>query len=70
MSKSTILAMFKRINDDLVWGKVNHQIFFHSQALKKFNAIVIEDVSFANTIQGRKADTITETYFKNNPTYT
>jgi hypothetical protein len=27
-------------------------------------------VSFANTIQGRKADTITETYFKNNPTYT
>ncbi|MDR2830071.1 MAG: integrase [Methanobrevibacter sp.] len=59
--------LFARLNDKLGWGKVNKYSFFRPHNLRKFNATTIEDISFANTIQGRKADTITETYFKNNP---
>ncbi|MDR2831168.1 MAG: integrase [Methanobrevibacter sp.] len=67
LSHAAIAQIFVRINTNLGWGKVNYDNFFHSHALRKFNATVIEDVAFANTIQGRKSDTITETYFKNNP---
>jgi site-specific recombinase XerD len=65
--KETLGRFFQRINDNLGWGKVNNNVFFHSHALRKFNATVIEDRDFANTIQGRKADSISEAYFKNNP---
>lgn len=62
-----ITKAFQRINDKNNWGMVNHYGFFHSHGLRKFNATVIEDIGFANTLQGRKADNITETYFKHNP---
>lgn len=66
-SNISLLKIFQRINDKMGWGKVNYYNFFHPHALRKFNATMVEDIGFANTIQGRKSDTITETYFKRNP---
>lgn len=66
-SSINLLKIFQRINDKLNWGKVNHYNFFHPHALRKFHATTIEDIGLANTLQGRKSDLITETYFKNNP---
>lgn len=66
-SSINLLKIFQRINDKMGWGKVNHYNFFHPHALRKFHATIIEDIGLANTLQGRKADIITETYFKHNP---
>ncbi len=63
----SVLNMFQRLNDKMGYGKVNGRIFFRSHALRKFNSTAIEDIGFANTIQGRQADSITEAYFKHNP---
>lgn len=64
----SIDEFFRRINKKLGWKKKGNGIyFFHSHALRKFNATMIEDVGFANAIQGRLADSITEAYFKHNP---
>jgi len=65
--KTSMLSMFQRINSKMGWGRVKGRRFFRSHALRKFNATAIEDVNFANTIQGRQADSITKAYFKHNP---
>lgn len=66
-SKRSLMSIFDRINDRHGWGKGVRYNFFHSHALRKFNATTIRDVGFANKIQGRKSDRITEAYFKTNP---
>ena len=58
---------FKRINDSNNWGKTGFFGFFHSHALRKFHATVIEDKSLVDALQGRKRDLITESYYKQNP---
>lgn len=58
---------FNRINHTLGFGKIGSRGFWHSHALRKFHATAIEDIGFANTLQGRRADSITEAYFKHNP---
>ncbi|MCC7562090.1 MAG: integrase [Methanobrevibacter arboriphilus] len=64
----SISRFFNRLNIKNKWNKKpNGYNFFHPHALRKFNATVIEDIGFANTIQGRKSDPITEAYFKRNP---
>lgn len=67
LSKRGILEVFTRINDKQQWGKTGNRIFFHTHALRKFNATAIEDIGLANTIQGRKPDQIVEAYFKKDP---
>lgn len=66
-SRGGFLSIFNRFNESMGWGKVGSQGFFHSHGLRKFHATSIEDVGLANTLQGRKADPITEAYFKKNP---
>ncbi len=66
-NKTSILTMFQRLNEKMGWGRVKGRRFFRSHALRKFNATAIEDIGFANTIQGRQADSITNAYFKHNP---
>lgn len=66
-SRGGFLSIFNRFNENMGWGKVGSQAFFHSHGLRKFHATAIEDVGLANTLQGRKADSITEAYFKKNP---
>ncbi|MDR0912697.1 MAG: integrase [Methanobrevibacter sp.] len=59
--------LFMQINNLNKWGKVGFYGFFHSHALRKFHATIIEDKSLADALQGRKRDTITESYYKQNP---
>jgi hypothetical protein len=58
---------FKRINEKNNWGKVAHYGFFRSHSLRKFHATTIEDKSLADALQGRKRDSVTESYYKQNP---
>ena len=67
MSPQAINKAFTFINDKHEFGKVKTYRRFTSHKLRKLNATLIEDVAFANTIQGRQSDTITETYFFKNP---
>jgi hypothetical protein len=67
ISEIGLTVLFKRINDNNNWGKVGNLSFFHSHALRKFQATAIEDMGLVNTLQGRKSDPITETYFKHDP---
>jgi hypothetical protein len=66
-SKGGFLSIFNRFNNSMGWGKVGNQGFFHSNGLRMFHARAIEDIRLTNTLQGRKTDHITETYFKMNP---
>lgn len=66
-SKTTVNRLFKRINDQNDWGKVGFYNFFRSHMLRKFHATEIANKSIVDTLQGRKRDPITETYFKYNP---
>ena len=66
-NKGSISNMFKRYNEKMGWDKVRKYSFFRPHALRKFHATTIEEVGLANTLQGRKADPITEAYFKKNP---
>lgn len=61
------MSIFQRITENQGWEKVGSQWFFHSHALRKFHATAIEDGGLVNTLQGRKADSVTEAYFKHNP---
>ena len=64
----SVSRFFSRINDKNGWGKKGNGFrLFHPHALRKFNTTAIEDMGFANTIQGRRPDPITEAYFKHNP---
>jgi integrase len=63
----TLTSHFNRLNTRCGWGKVNKYSFFHTHALRKFHATIIEDTGFANALQGRKPDSVTESYFKHNP---
>ena len=67
VNKEEFNKIFKRINDVNNWGKTGFSGFFHSHALRKFHATVIEDKSLADALQGRKRDLITESYYKQNP---
>lgn len=67
ITKTRAFMFFKQINDKLGWGKVKNYIFFHSHALRKFHATMIEETGLANALQGRKPDPITGAYFKVNP---
>lgn len=67
LAAKSITDMFNRINKNNGWGKIDNYGFFHPHSLRKFHASTIEDISFANFLQGRKSDSITETYFKQNP---
>ncbi|MDR3290528.1 MAG: hypothetical protein LBT10_00105 [Methanobrevibacter sp.] len=49
------------------WGKVNNFSFFHPHALRKFHATTIENKSLADALQGRKRDSVTESYYKTDP---
>lgn len=48
-------------------GKVKNYAFFRNHALRKFHTTTIEDTNLTNTLQGRKPDSITFAYFKQNP---
>lgn len=67
ISRYGLVSFFKRINKNNNFGSINNRSFFHSHALRKFHATAIEDTGLANTLQGRKADSITEAYFKKDP---
>jgi integrase len=67
VTPGTLAKLFNRLNDRVGWGKVNTHNFFHPHALRKFHATVIEDTGLANALQGRRADSVTESYFKHNP---
>ena len=64
LSPDGVSTAFKLINEKFQWGKRGLYGFFSSHRIRKFNASVIEDVDFANFIQGRKPNPIKETYFK------
>ena len=64
LSPDGVSTAFKLINEKFQWGKRGLYGFFSSHRIRKFNASVIEDVDFANFIQGRKPSPIKETYFK------
>lgn len=59
-----ISSAFQYTNYKFNWGKRGSYGFFSVHRVRKFNASAIEDVNFANYIQGRKPDPIRETYFK------
>ncbi len=68
IDKAGLKAVFNRLNDKNQFGKIAPRInFFHSHALRKFHATTIEDVDLANELQGRKSNSIKESYFKKNP---
>lgn len=68
IKRDSISVAFNRMNKHNGWDKKPNNInFFHSHGLRKFHSTAIEDIGFANTLQGRRADIITETYFKHNP---
>lgn len=68
IDKPGLKAVFNRLNDKNQFGKIAPRInFFHSHALRKFHATTIEDVDLANALQGRKSNSIKESYFKKNP---
>ncbi|MDR1818788.1 MAG: integrase [Methanobrevibacter sp.] len=67
VASGTLSKLFNRLNDRIGWGKINKHNFFHPHALRKFHATVIEDTGLANALQGRKADSVSESYFKHNP---
>jgi len=68
VNNSGLKAIFNRLNDKNRFGKIGPRTnFFHSHALRKFHATTIEDVDLANALQGRKSNSITESYFKKNP---
>lgn len=62
-----LMNFFGRLNENNKLGKIGHLHFFHSHALRKFQATAIEDVDLANAFQGRKPKPVTESYFKKNP---
>jgi len=67
LKERSVIAFFTRINENNGWGKVGYNIFFHTHALRKFHATTIENRDLANTLQGRKPDSVTGAYFKDNP---
>jgi len=67
LTPKAVVKAFADINDRHGWGRVGKRRFFHSHALRKFNATAIEEEKLANTIQGRKEDSVTESYFKKDP---
>jgi site-specific recombinase XerD len=67
INRNALNRFFFKINNENNWGKVGYYGFFRSHALRKFHATVIEDKSLADALQGRKRDSITESYYKLNP---
>jgi integrase len=67
INRNRFNKFFMRINRDNNWGQVGYYGFFRSHALRKFHATVIEDKSLADALQGRRRDSITESYYKLNP---
>lgn len=67
INRNRFNKFFMRINRDNNWGQIGYYGFFRSHALRKFHATVIEDKSLADALQGRRRDSITESYYKLNP---
>ena len=67
INRNRFNKFFMRINRNNDWGQVGYYGFFRSHALRKFHATVIEDKSLADALQGRRRDSITESYYKLNP---
>ncbi|MDR2624192.1 MAG: integrase [Methanobrevibacter sp.] len=67
INRTYLNQVFQRLNEKIGWGLVNHYAFFRPHALRKFHATVIEDTGLANALQGRRADPVSESYFKHNP---
>jgi len=67
INRNALNRFFFRINKKNNWGKVGYYSFFRSHGLRKFHATSIEDKSLADALQGRKRDSITESYYKLNP---
>jgi integrase len=67
INRNRFNRFFMRINMENNWGKVGYYGFFRSHALRKFHATTIEDKSLADCLQGRMRDSITESYYKQNP---
>jgi hypothetical protein len=67
INRNRFNKIFMRINKDNIWGKVGYYGFFRSHSLRKFHATAIEDKSLADALQGRRRDSITESYYKLNP---
>ena len=59
--------IYENINDKLEWGFIGKHRFFTSHKIRKFHATTIGNREIANQLQGRKEDSITETYFKKDP---
>lgn len=67
INRNALNRFFLKINKQNNWGKVSYYSFFRSHALRKFHATSLEDKSLADALQGRKRDSITESYYKLNP---
>jgi hypothetical protein len=67
INRNRFNKFFMRINTSNEWGQVGYYGFFRSHGLRKFHATTIEDKSLADALQGRKRDSITESYYKQNP---
>jgi integrase len=63
----SVIQFFSRLNDLNGYPRVGEIRFFHAHGLRKFHATSIEDIGLANTLQGRKSNSIVESYFKKNP---
>lgn len=63
----TLMKTFQRINETNNWGNKGYYNFFRAHMLRKFHASQIHDTQLAHALQGRKPDSVTETYIKHNP---
>ena len=67
-SDATLLNGFKRINDDLGWGRKGNYRFFRTHSLRKFHASNIGlNAEYVDALQGRSKNPVHETYIKVNP---
>lgn len=67
ISNNGVIQFFSRLNDINNYPRLGEIRFFHAHALRKFHATQIEDIGLANALQGRKSNSIIESYFKKNP---
>lgn len=67
IKNNSVIQFFSRLNDLNGYPRLGEMRFFHAHALRKFHATQIEDIGLANALQGRKSNSIIESYFKKNP---
>lgn len=68
---STLSAYFKRLNNKAGFPKLDHSVFFHSHALRKFFGTTFQRKGIQKLnydfMMGHQIDKITEAYIKPNP---